>query len=101
MAEVTELKPCPFCGMDLSTSNFPQVMTVRPVRSEEYLIAKMEHKKIIGSDAGYAVTCIQCGSTGRRGMSKTEAIKYWNQRTDKIHTEFNDDILSWRGALSR
>lgn len=44
------LKPCPFCGTDLSV--FPEVMTVQPVRTEEYLLAKLKKKQIIGSDAG-------------------------------------------------
>lgn len=75
-----ELKPCPFCGCDLS--KFPQVMTVKPVRTEEYLIAKLENKKIIGSDAGYNVFCVQCGCLGARGMSKEEAIESWNRRSN-------------------
>lgn len=75
-----ELKPCPFCGEELS--EFPVVMTVQPVRTEEYLIAKMEHEKIIGSDAGYNVFCVQCGALGARGMSKIEAIEKWNRRAD-------------------
>lgn len=75
-----ELKPCPFCGSNLN--DFPQVMTVPPVRTEEYLIAKLEHKKIIGSDAGYNVSCIKCGALGARGMSREEAINNWNRRAD-------------------
>lgn len=75
---MVELKPCPFCGTNLSV--FPQVMTVRPVRSEEYLLAKLEHKLIIGSDAGYNVFCVKCGVLGARGMTKEEAIEKWNRR---------------------
>lgn len=75
-----KLKPCPFCGTDLS--EFPQVMTVKPVRTEEYLLAKLEHKKIIGSDAGYNVFCVQCGTLGARGMTKEEAINKWNKRKE-------------------
>lgn len=72
------LKPCPFCGTALS--EFPQVMTVKPVRSEEYLIAKMKANRILGSDVGYNVFCIQCGCLGARGASKEEAISKWNSR---------------------
>lgn len=68
-----ELKPCPFCGSALN--EFPQFMTVKPVRSEEYLLAKLKAKQIIGSDAGYNVFCVQCGCLGARGMTKEEAIK--------------------------
>lgn len=73
-----ELKPCPFCGTNLS--EFPEVMTIPPVRSEEYLLAKLKHKKIIGSDVGYAVKCCKCGATGKRGISRDEASKNWNMR---------------------
>ena len=78
MTKSEELLPCPFCGTNLS--DFPKVMTVKPVRSEEYLLAKLKAKKIIGSDAGYNVFCVQCGALGARGMSKEEAIKKWNMR---------------------
>lgn len=82
MSEI-RLKPCPFCGRDLS--KFPEVMTVLPVHSEEYLIAEMQHKKIIGSDKGYAVNCIKCGAVGARGVTKEEAVKKWNERADEKH----------------
>lgn len=75
-----DLKPCPFCGTDLS--EYPEVMTVKPVRSDEYLLAKLEHKKIIGSDAGYNVFCVKCGCLGARGRSKEESIVKWNRRVD-------------------
>lgn len=45
-----ELLPCPFCGLDLSSKNIPQIMTVRPVHSEEYLIAKLNKGHFLGSD---------------------------------------------------
>ena len=78
MAISEKLLPCPFCGTNLS--DFPKVMTVKPVRSEEYLLEKLKGKKIIGSDAGYNVFCVYCGALGARGMSKEEAIKKWNRR---------------------
>lgn len=34
-----EVKPCPFCGCNLA--DFPCCMTVKTVRSEEYLIEKI------------------------------------------------------------
>lgn len=75
------MKDCPFCGTDLN--EFPEVMTVKPVRTEEYLLAKLEHKQIIGSDAGYEVVCVQCGAIGPRGMSKDEAKANWDRRGKK------------------
>lgn len=72
---------CPFCGTELS--EFPEVMTVKPVRSEEYLLAKLKGEKIIGSDAGYNVFCVRCGAIGPRGMSKEEAKANWNRRGKK------------------
>ena len=75
------LKPCPFCGTDLSV--FPEVMTVQPVRTEEYLLAKRKKKQIIGSDAGYNVFCVKCGCLGARGMTKEEAIEKWNRRCER------------------
>lgn len=73
-----KIKPCRFCGTNLE--KFPKVMTVQPVRTNEYLLAKLKHKKIIGSDAGYNVFCVQCGCLGARGMSQEEAVIKWNQR---------------------
>lgn len=79
--KVDKLMPCPFCGTNLA--EFPQVMTVQPVRSEEYLLAKLKNKQIIGSDAGYNVFCVKCGCLGARGMTKQEAIDKWNSRKEK------------------
>lgn len=84
-----ELLPCPFCGLDLSSKNIPQVMTVRPVHSEEYLIAKLNKGHFLGSDNYYNVQCLQCGATGQRGVTPQAAIKNWNKRTDEVHTEYN------------
>lgn len=66
---------------------FPKVMTVKPVRTDEYLLAKLEHKKIIGSDAGYNVFCVQCGCLGARGVTKEEAAIKWNSRVDSTIAE--------------
>lgn len=78
--EDLKLKPCPFCGTELK--EFPKVMIVRPVHSDEYLIAKIQKKMIIGSDSYYAVHCIQCGVVGKRGATKEEAIEAWNRRAE-------------------
>ncbi len=72
------LKPCPFCGTDLN--EFPKVMIIRPVHSDEYLIQKLKSKKIIGSDSYYAVHCIQCGAVGKRAADRLKAGEYWNNR---------------------
>ena len=80
MTNNQKLKPCPFCGCDMT--EFPEFMAIPPVHTEEYLLAKFEHKKIIGSDAGYAVECCKCGAVGRRGMSRKEAAENWNMRAD-------------------
>lgn len=82
MSEYEIVKPCPFCGTDLS--NFPIIMTVQRVHSDEYLIAKLERKHIIGSDADYAVHCIQCGAVGQRGRTRELAIRYWNRRANDL-----------------
>lgn len=83
-----EVKPCPFCGCNLA--DFPCCMTVKPVRSDEYLIEKIKSKKIIGSDAGYNVFCVRCGALGARGMSKEECVEKWNRRIDSTHIEKAD-----------
>ena len=82
MTDVIELKPCPFCGTELTTQYFPQVMTVRPVHSEEYFIAKLNKGHFLGSDNYYNVVCIKCGATGARGVTKKVAIEAWNRRAN-------------------
>ena len=71
--EMLTLKPCPFCGTDLS--EFPAVMTVQPVRTEEYLLTKLQEKKIIGSDAGYNVFCIHCACSAATFLFRGKKIK--------------------------
>lgn len=88
---MSKLKPCPFCGTDLS--KFPEVMIIQPVRTDEYLLEKLKHKQIIGSDAGYEVRCCKCGSTGSRGMTRQEAAEYWNMRADDGSYQ---DILEYK-----
>ena len=44
---MSELKPCPFCGTDLS--EFPQVMTVKPVRTDEYLLYGMPVEQLFST----------------------------------------------------
>lgn len=70
--------PCPFCGTELK--EFPKVMIVVPVHSEEYLIAKLNKGHFLGSDNWYHVHCIHCGATGARGVDRVEALARWNER---------------------
>lgn len=77
------IKPCPFCGEELS--EFPDVMIVKPVHSEEYLKAKLEHGRFLGSDKYFAVHCVNCGAIGQRELDKETAIKLWNARSRKEH----------------
>lgn len=77
------IKPCPFCGEKLS--EYPEVMIVRPVHSEEYLKAKLERGHFLGSDNYFAVHCIHCGAIGRREVTKDFAIQLWNARSRKEH----------------
>lgn len=74
------LIPCPFCGTDLA--KFPFYTTIQPVHSEAYLLAKLFKKRFLGSDNGYAVICITCGSQGARGMTRQEAAEKWNKRKE-------------------
>lgn len=69
---------CPFCGTELK--EFPKVMIVVPVHSEEYLLAKLNKKHFLGTDNWFQVQCIQCGSTGARGLNRVEALTRWNER---------------------
>lgn len=70
--------PCPFCGTELK--EFPKVMIVQPVHSEEYLIAKLKKEHFLGTDNWFNVQCIKCGATGARGLDRIEALTRWNER---------------------
>ena len=70
--------PCPFCGTELK--EFPKVMIVTPVRSEEYLMAKLNKGRFLGTDNWFHVRCIRCGATGARGVDRMEALTRWNER---------------------
>lgn len=70
--------PCPFCGAELK--EFPKVMIVIPVHSEEYLLAKLNNGNFLGTDNWFHVRCIKCGSTGARGVDRLEALTRWNER---------------------
>lgn len=72
------LKPCPFCGANLS--DYPLVMILKPVYSEEYLIAKLNKGHFLGGDNGYEVRCIQCGASGGRDNIPEVAMQKWNKR---------------------
>lgn len=73
------LSDCPFCGCKMS--EFPLFMTLKPVHSEEYLMAKLEHGHFLGGDNGYAVSCPTCGAKGGRDTSPEVACKKWNMRS--------------------
>ena len=64
---------CPFCGSRMS--DFPLFDTLKPVHSEEYLMAKLEHGRFLGSDNGYAVNCPDCGATSGRDTSPEYACE--------------------------
>lgn len=70
--------PCPFCGTELK--EYPKVMIVVPVHSEEYLLAKLNNGRFLGSDNYFHVRCIRCGATGARGLDRVEALTRWNER---------------------
>lgn len=73
-----KLSDCPFCGCKLS--DFPLFMTLKPVHSEEYLIAKLERGHFLGGDNGYAVKCPYCGASGGRDNLPFFACENWNRR---------------------
>lgn len=75
------LIPCPFCGTDLAS--FPFYTIIQPVYSEAYLLAQLFKEQFLGSDNGYVVRYIVCGSQGARGMTRQEAAEKWNMRTIK------------------
>lgn len=82
--------PCPFCGTELK--EFPKIMVVVPVHSEEYLLAELNKARFLGSDNYFHVRCIQCGATGARGLDRVEALTRWNERG---HSSFAD-ALAWK-----
>lgn len=82
--------PCPFCGTELK--EYPMVMIVTPVHSEEYLLAKLNKQRFLGTDNWFHVHCIICGSTGARGLDRVEALTRWNERG---HSSLQDK-LGWK-----
>lgn len=80
ISEGYTISNCPFCGFKLS--EMPMVCVLRPVHSEEYLIAKLNKGHFLGSDNSYAVNCVGCGATGGWDTEPRNAIKKWNRRTD-------------------
>lgn len=83
--------PCPFCGTELK--EYPKVMIVVPVRSEEYLLAELEHGRFLGTDNWFHVNCIRCGATGASGQDREEALTRWNERGHSSVAE----KLQWKG----
>lgn len=82
--------PCPFCGTELK--DFPKVMIVVPVHSEEYLLAKLNNGHFLGTDNWFHVHCIRCGATGARGLDRIEALTRWNERG---HSTLEEE-LGWK-----
>lgn len=82
--------PCPFCGTELK--DFPKVMIVVPVHSEEYLLAKLNNGHFLGTDNYFDVKCIRCGAKGPRGLDRVEALTRWNERG---HSAL-EEKLSWK-----
>ncbi|MBQ3566802.1 MAG: Lar family restriction alleviation protein [Oscillospiraceae bacterium] len=77
-SEKVKINDCPFCGCKLS--EFPYVMIVQPVRSDEYLLAKLNKGDFLGGENGYHVHCINCGASGGRDTIPEVAINKWNRR---------------------
>lgn len=73
-----KLKPCPFCGEDVN--DYPLVMTLRPLYSEEYLLAKLNKGHFLGGENGWAVMCPRCCGQGSRDTDVILAVNKWNQR---------------------
>ncbi len=90
MAYPIEPLPCPFCGAELK--EFPKIMVVVPVHSEEYLLAKLNKGCFLGTDNWFHVQCVRCGASGARGLSRMEALTRWNERG---HSELQEK-LGWK-----
>lgn len=82
--------PCPFCGCELK--DYPKVMTVPPVHSEKYLLAKLNNGRFLGTDNWFHVACPKCGASGSRGIDRVRAITQCNERG---HSSLQDK-LAWK-----
>lgn len=76
-----ELKPCPFCGCDLK--KFPPEMIIMRSTSDAYVEWEIAHGLILGDSNQLLVMCERCGAKGQGGVTKEEAIKNWNRRTQQ------------------
>lgn len=69
---MTDLKPCPFCGMydasddDGTDGSWDQDLTVEEDDLKYWTI--------------YYVKCSNCNATGPTSMNKEQAIDFWNSR---------------------
>lgn len=76
----TELKPCPFCGGQMS----PPVMCFRHPYDQPYLDWLKANKMLpaiaTGFNRGFKARCYHCGAETGAGMTRREAAKKWNRR---------------------
>lgn len=97
-----KLKPCPFCGENVNS--FPLVMTIQPVHSDEYLLAKLNKGHFLSGENGYLIKCPRCGAQGSSDTNVILAVNKWNNRRKKRTTSDNAFPLddTYRGyKLSR
>lgn len=83
-----KLKPCPFCGEDVN--NYPLLITIQPLHSDEYLLAKLNKGHFLGHANGYTVTCPHCGARGSSDTCVIFAVNKWNNRHKRRQP--SDDI---------
>ena len=75
-----KLKPCPFCGGEMS----PAVMCFQHPYDQSYLDWLKENKMLppvmTGFNSGFAVHCYHCGAKTGGRATKQEAAEAWNNR---------------------
>lgn len=73
MNEQTELKPCPFCGEEVSIVAYEPRLH-RPIKNHKYAIECCECDMLFGFDIDY----------GGRFDTKKEATEAWNRRAGNV-----------------